>query len=196
MRKLYEEQLGDVLWEVENARTRTTYKRVVVKSRKPKKHRKNGKVMLWKSKREGFNRAATKFMRDHAPKNVKPSSITVSEIMQIEENAIKRALATRGQQRKLAHTDNLVGLDIGLLRVWKQSDSGGQYWCLCACGGYCEVSSGHLLNGRKKDCGHRRRDKRRQQNHRVRQRLATMLTVNGTPRKRRPHKKHRLALDY
>jgi hypothetical protein len=186
MRKLYEEQLGDVLWEVEHARTKRPYKRVVVKGKTRKKKRTNGRPMTHAAKVAGWNKAAVPFMQQRQQSlNIRKTSITLGEAEQIDANS--RAAAKRTAGKRLTPVDNLIGADFGLLLVWVLSSGGGQvkkYHCLCACGKPFEVSVGALLNGRKKDCGCRLKAKRRQQRCRKRQKLARQ------GRKRAPWKRH------
>jgi hypothetical protein len=62
-RPLYEHRLEDVLWHVENGRTRKNYKRVVVKMKTRKKKRKNGKPMTHAARVAGWNKAAVAYLR-------------------------------------------------------------------------------------------------------------------------------------
>jgi len=186
MRKLYEEQLGDVLWEVENARTRRPYKRVVVKTRTRKKNRKNGRPMTRESLYAGWNEAADAYYRKNPVTNtVRRPIITPEQYEQIHQNTLLRAKRTLNQPPK--PTDDLRGLEFGLLLAWNLSadTTAGilRYHCLCACGKPCQKSAGGLVNGRHKDCGHRLRDKRRQERKRKRQRL-TRLGRQRTFRKK------------
>ena len=188
MTKLYEQQLGDVLWEIDN-RTRRSYKRVVVKVRTRKRKRTNGRPMSHAAKVAGWDKAAVKFMREHPVRAIRQPSITMEEAVQIDANS--RSAAKRTAGKRLTPVDNLIGVDFGLLFVWKLSQTRDvkKFHCLCACGKTCEVAAGMLLNGRKTDCGCRLKAKRRQQRRRKHVRYSAMLTDAGTPRKRAPNKR-------
>jgi len=189
MRKLYEEGLGDVLWAVENGRTRRPYRRVVVKMKTRKKKRKNGKPMTHAAKVAGWDKAAIRLTRQQQEnKTVRSStSITMEEATQMD--ACNRSRAQRTSGKRLTHNDNLLGADFDLLLVWQLSPTTSHgikcYHCLCACGRVMlDVAAGMLLNGRKKDCGCRLKAKRRQQRQRKQQKLAQ------TGRKRSHWKRH------
>lgn len=172
--KRYEAALPDMLWEVEDRRTRRAYRCVVSKKRTRKKKRKNGKPMTHAAKVAGWDEAALRWRREHPLLYIRQtSSITMEEAMQMDTNS--RAAAKRTSGKLMGHDDNLLGADFGLLLVWKLSADGGQvkrYHCLCACGKPCEVPVAWLLNSKQRDCGHKLKDKRRQQRHRKRQKLA------------------------
>jgi hypothetical protein len=165
--------LSAALDAVEDARKRRTYNRVVVKRRARKKKRKNGSPMTHESKAAGWKHAAAAVVRKYPVRFIRQPQITGEQSDQIHANALRRARQSVG--RPLRVTDKLIGLEFDLLLVWSLAPAKGsvtKYRCLCACGRPCEASAGHLLNGRMKDCGHRRKDKRRQQRRRKRQRLA------------------------
>ena len=172
-----DEGLGETLWAIENVRTRRPYKRVVVKGRTRRKKRTNGKPMTRESMFAGWNEAATAFYRKNPVTNaVRRPSITPEEWEQIYQNTLLRAKRTLNQPLK--PTDDLRGLEFGLLLVWNlcADTTAGilRYHCLCACGKPCVKSAGGLLNGRNRDCGHRLKDKRRQERKRKRQRLTRL----------------------
>ena len=177
-RPLYEHRLADVLWHIEDARQRGLgrYKRTVVKTGKRKKKRKNGRPMTRAAMFAGWNEAAAAFARKYPVRVVRRPSITPEEWAEIDDNV--RARAQRTLNKPLHPVDDLRGAEFGLLLVWKLSANTTheikRWWCLCACGKSCERSAGGLLNGRYKDCGHRQRDKKRQQHKRKRQRLARL----------------------
>jgi hypothetical protein len=178
-RPLYEHRLADVLYEIdERTRVQRPYKRVVVKMKTRKKKRKNGKPMTRARMFAGWNEAAAAFYRKNPVTNltstVRRPSITPDQYEQIHQNTLLRAKRTLNQPLK--PTDDLRGLEFGLLLAWNLSadTTAGirRYHCLCACGKPCVMSAGGLVNGRHKHCGHRLRDKRRQERKRKRQRLA------------------------
>jgi hypothetical protein len=172
--KNYQAGLERTLWAAEDARTRKTYKRVVAKRKTHRKKRTNGKPMTRASMFAGWNEAAAAFSRQNPVRVVRRPSITVEEWAQIDDNTRLRAKRTLNQVLK--PSDDLRGLEFGLLLVWELSSDTShglvRYHCLCACGKHCLKTAGGLLNGRHKDCGHKLRDKRRQQRKRKRQRLA------------------------
>jgi hypothetical protein len=190
-RPLYEHRLADVLYEIDEAtRVRRPYKRVVVKMKTRKKKRTNGRPMTHAAKVAGWNKAAVAYLRmTQQNVNMRKTSITLEEAAQMD--AYSRAVAKRTAGERLTFSDNLIGVDFGLLLVWKLSAVEGQvkkFICLCACGNkktcVCEVAASMLAKGRKKDCGCRLKARRRQQHCRKRQKLA------GQGRRRAHWKKH------
>jgi hypothetical protein len=99
----------------------------------------------------GWQRAGKKLFAEVKLPMAKIPNVTVEVAAEMEATRRRIALSP---QRLTVHSD-LTGMERGKLFAWHKSQSGDEpfYWCLCACGNFCEVSAHALLRGLKNDCG-------------------------------------------
>jgi hypothetical protein len=99
----------------------------------------------------GWKRAAKKLFAEVTLPTVRVPIVSVEVAAEME--ATRRRIALR-RQRLTAHS-NLTGRESGRLFAWHKSQGGDDptWWCLCACGRFCQVSAHAFIHGWKKDCG-------------------------------------------
>jgi hypothetical protein len=83
-----------------------------------------------------------------------------------------------GEKANQEPTGELKGRDYDLLYV-RHMDSFGKgtalrYLCLCSCGNYGSFSAAELIGGRRGDCGHRAKERKRLRSLRKKRRIAAM----------------------